>query len=501
MLIDGIKIGSATTGAPALQHIPLDQIQRIEVVRGPRSSLYGSDAIGGVIQIFTKKAVRGITANARVSAGTHNTSELSAGVNVGGEAGALSVNVSHFKTDGVNALDQGSNVDKDGYERKAATINFNKSLSDKTAVDLTFQHIDGHNQYDSRAAPFDDYNDDVQQTFGARINSDINDSLTFSAGVSRHQDKSISYGAFSPAGGEIETLRHNADIKLDSYLNDDHVITGGIDFQQDEVFKYGGNYDVTRRDNIAGFGQWQANYGKLGALAGLRHDDNEAYGAHTTGNLNLGYQLIEGHRLLGSYGTGFKAPTFNQLYWPGFANPNLKPEESESFELGYEGQEGRTGYAVRAFMTTIDNLISSQPTNEQARIKGIEFELSTELAEWELRSSASLLQARDREDGLRLQDRAERVFQLDARRQFGSLLFSAAVLAQGDRFTDAGNTIRLPGYGIANIKVNYSLDKHWAIEGKVNNLLDKEYSTNSDFSGNLYSSLDRTLMLSLSYNR
>ena len=509
VIIDGIRVGSATLGSTPFQDIPLAQIDRIEVVRGPRSSLYGSDAIGGVIQIFTKKPEPGISRSASLGTGNHDTREASASLGVSAEQGGFAVNLSHLKTDGIDAQPT-VNSDKDGYERTSASINLNLNITDASKIEITALHTDANNQFDSRSASFNDYAKNMQQSLGGRLTTELSDSWSLSAGVNEHRDESET---FDNAPSSIQTKRYGADIKSDHYLSDSQILTFGMDYQKDQISSTKA-YMGDERDDIGIFGQWQAEYGKLGVLAGLRHDNNETFGAQYTGNINLGYQLDKKRRVLASYGTAFKAPTFNDLYWPGAGNPNLKPESSQSAELGYEFKTKSYNYGARFFVTDIDDLIDWactadcdgdyvtvfpfwQPSNiNNARIKGLELESGFTLGQWSGRASASLLDPRNRDSDKFLAKRSRRTLQFNLTRRFNALSASAGLLAQGERFTNASNTAKLPGFAVVSLKTRYDLAKNWALEAKVNNLFDKAYSTNPG-----YNSLDRTYLLSLSYNR
>lgn len=509
VLIDGVKIGSSTLGLTPVEDVSLDQIERIEVVRGPRSSLYGSEAIGGVIQIFTKKPQEGMTGSARLGAGNHNTSEASASLGLGSEQGGMTVNLSRFKTDGIDSR-LAYDADQDGYENNNASINVNKEIGDSTKIEFFAFRTEAKNEYDDYLQPNNDYSKKLQQTLAVNFSSALSETWDISGGINQHRDESE---AFDSNPGQFRTKRHSADIKSDHYLSDTQVLTLGVDYLEDQVFKDGTNYDRTERTNKAAYGQWQGQLGRWSLLAGARHDDNESYGGKNTGNLNLGYQLSKSRRILVSYGTAFKAPTFNDLYFSsGYAvgNIDLKPEESRSFELGYEFRKEQLSYGARVFRTDIDNLIEwnwwdfypMKPFNvRSAEIKGLELEGGFVHDQWRGNVSATFLDPRDKDENKVLVKRARRTLQLDLSRRSESLVLSASLLAQGDRYTDADNTAKLPGYAIVNLKTRYELAKNWALEAKVNNVFDKKYSTNVDFASNQYPGLDRTYLLSLSYNR
>lgn len=510
VIIDGVKVGSATSGDVSFEHLPLSQVERVEVVRGPRSSLYGSEAVGGVIQIFTRRAMEGPTGDAKVGYGSYGTENAEASIASGNENGGAKLRVSHIKTDGINALD-GSNPDRDGYRNNSLTFNLHKALNDDVRIEFNALRAKGNNDFDGFPDAADLKAEAVQQTLSTRLQANVTDYWDLSLQASENRDESNSFENDNQTSF-FDTKRWQLDFKNDLYFNDNHILTLGVDYQDDEVDSTTA-FTVTSRDNVGSFGQWQAQFNRWSLLAGLRTDDNEQFGRNNTGNLNLGYDLGEGHRLLLSYGTAFHAPTFNDLFFPpsfGFqGNPDLQPEESETWEIGYEFGDDRLRYAVRAFTTNIDDLIINdfsgpigQPVNlYDARIDGLEFELATQLAGWDARFSASVLDAIDADSKLRLSNRAERTAQIDISRTFGKLKTNFNLLAQGDRFSDIANTNKLSGYGLVNLWMSYPITEHLTLDGRINNLFDRDYATNADFSNNEYNTLGLNYLISLKYSR
>jgi vitamin B12 transporter len=223
----------------------------------------------------------------------------------------------------------------------------------------------------------------------------------------------------------------------------------------------------------------------------LRKDDNEQFGNNTTGGVAWGYALTSGLRLTASYGTAFKAPSFNELYFPDFGNPDLDPEESRSYEFGVS-QASRWGrWSVNAYETRIDDLIAFDnntflPANvDNTRIRGLEFILSATLKRWRVDTTLTLLEPENLSPGIangnELPRRAEESLRLDINRQFGKFALGATLLAQGDSFDDLANTRKLDSYATVDLRAEYAFAKDWRVQLRVENLFDEDYETASFF--------------------
>ncbi len=516
LIIDGVKMGSATTGQVSFQHIPLQLIDRIEILRGPRSSLYGSEAIGGVIQIFTRKGTEETKANIFVSQGTYNTTEVSTGVSGSTGSANFSLQAAYLKTDGINALST-SNPDKDGYVNKSINASFVDIISDKLEIGFNLFLAKGNVDYDSMpgfSSPNALTDDNSTQSLNRAISTDIKLFLTdnwdslFKFSNSRDESEQFVNGATSSF---INTDRNQITWQNDIQIMDSILLTLGYDYIDDKVDSTQ-NYAKTTRNNKAVFAQLQNNYEKQDIILALRSDKNEAFGSHTTGNIDWRYKFSADYSITASYGQAFKAPTFNDLYWPASAwssgNPNLKPESSKSAEIISRGKIADIDWSVNIYQTKIDDLIdwapnSSgiwQPTNiSKAKIEGIEGSLATRINSWDIQFQFNLLDPVNTETDEKLIRRSRKNANLNIDKKFAALSAGISIEGHGkrpdkDTSTYPSSIIKLAGYGLLNIHASYQLTKNLQIKAKIDNALDKEYATAFN-----YNTLDRTVYVSASY--
>ncbi len=484
VLIDGIRMGSATLGTVSLQSMPVSQIERIEIVRGPRASLYGSDAIGGVIQIFTKKA-RSNNINASIGYGSRDTTKLNAGFNTVNDNSQFSMNIGYLQTKGFNAL-KTSDPDRDGYKNASVSANYKRQFSKQSWLSATFMRAEGNNQYDDSFTASNVLDADfVQQATGINyIFAPLTD-WKVSLKASQSQDKSDNFknGA---ANGTFNTTRDMLSWQNDITLSDTLLLTAGIDYQNDKVDSTT-NYEKKTRDNKGYFLQQQWFGDSNDILAAIRVDDNEAFGTNTTGNISWGINLNNELRLVSSYGTGFKAPTFNNLYYPSSGNPTIKPEESESYEIELRSVTAAKQWAVNLYRTEISNLIvypapSYQVTNlDRATIDGLEVNATFRQKDYNTRVEMSFLNPINAVTKKVLPRRAKHSIKVNIDQNTGKWRSGLEVIIKGKRYDNTSNSIKLDGYSLINLNSRYPLSKKWMLRGKVNNLLGAKYKTANNY--------------------
>lgn len=494
VLIDGIKAGSATSGTTAFENIPIEQIERIEIVRGPRSSLYGSEAIGGVIQIFTRKGVgEGIKPSFSFGGGSYSTLNGSVGLSGGGKQGWFNMTVSGIGTSGFNAC-SGSDTagcftnepDRDGYRNVAGSARAGYRFQNGLEIEGNFMHSAGKTEFDGS---FVNKAVIAQQVFGGSARFSPFDFWRVNVIAGRSRDDANNYlnKVFMT---RFDTTRDTITWQNDFTLHPNHQLTVGTDYQHDQVSSTEA-FTVNSRSNWGVFSQYLASIAAHSVQLSLRHDDNQQFGSRVTGGAGWGYAITDRIRLLASFGSAFKAPTFNELFFPGFGNANLKPEESRSFEFGVRGNPDWGNWSLNVYETRVDELIAFDasilaPANiDQARIRGLEAVLGTQIKGWQFNGNLTFLDPENRSSGLNkgniLPRRSEQSFRLDIDRQFGRYRVGAMFLAEGERFDDLANTRKLDSYVKFDLRAEYIMSKHWRLLGRIENLFNEHYETAAFF--------------------
>lgn len=479
VLIDGMRVGSATLGSYSWEFLPLDQIERIEIVRGPRASLYGSDAIGGVVQIFTRDPKPG--ANAKASGGTYSTRDGALTVSgASGETG-YSLSAARFSTDGINATTPdfpfGHNPDDDGYANDSVSARVSHKLGAAGDLHASLFRTSGRTDYDGS---FVNQTDFVQQvaTVGLTMAPVGIWALKVNAGHSRDDSDNALDGALRSV---FNTDRDSITIQNDLAYAGTQLTTLGLDWYEDRINSTT-SFAELERYNRALFVQHQAGFGAHDLLVSLRDDNNEAFGNHVTGNAAWGIGP-ESLRTTLSYGTAFKAPSFNQLYFPGFGNPLLQPEESESYELGFRAGPERLRTALSLYQTNTENLIVFDLASftlqniGRGRVRGVELEETVKLGQWIAALRVTRLDPRNRDNDNLLPRRAKRLLRLDVDTPIGPVKLGIGVLGESKRYDNASNTVELAGFWRLDLRARWDISKAWYLAAKLNNVLDEDYQT------------------------
>ncbi|WP_289284364.1 MULTISPECIES: TonB-dependent receptor [unclassified Methylophaga] len=498
VLVDGVKWFSATSGGSALQHFPVQLIDRIEIVRGPRSGVYGSEAIGGVIQIFTRKGQEGeIKPFFSIATGTKNTQTASAGVSGGTKNTKYNLSYSHLSSNGIDVRET-TDPDHDGYRNNSLSFNVQHKITNDWQVGTTLLRTQGRAYYDGSGNPSSKV---VEQVVGVNTSININDLWLTSFTLSESRDKSQAY-ADNIAGNDFNT-RHRTISWLNTLtLNEKNKLNVGIDLDNDRV---DGAYDYreTSRDNHAVFASWQGQANIHDWMISARYDDNEAFGDETTGTAEWGMSVTDDIRFVASAGTAFKAPTFNQLYAPDFGwfvgNPDLDAEKSKNYGIALQSTPSWGTWSVNLYKNKVRDLLSFQGNTyvnvDEAEIKGIEFDASTQLSGWDVNFNAAILDPEDTDTGNTLARRARQLANINLDHAINhQWSVGGSLKLRGKSYDNASNTNRLGGYGLVDLRVAYQFKPEWTVRLTGENMLNKDYQT-----ADTYNSLGRTVMLSLSY--
>jgi vitamin B12 transporter len=493
VLVDGLPInhGQALSSGAALGDIPLSEIERIEIVRGPASTLYGADAIGGVIQVFTRKGTQGIKADAFGGYGTQNTFQSNLGVSGGGDNWRFRVAGNYESTDGISALRNAQNqdADRDKYRNAGGSASFSFLPAKGHELGASLRQNEGRAFYDNGSGPDDtfdsrgDFRAEQWQVYSKNhLTSFWNSTLQYG----QTSDARTDFSPFTPSGNKLEIEN-----RLLNWQNDVALPLGKLllaaEYQEQKVSpgsSYGGNDNVHTKAVLAG---WTANWDKHSWQFNLREDDHSTFGDKSTYSLAYGYRLTSQWRARTSYGTAFKAPTMTQLYnlpWGG--NPLLKPEEARNREIGLTWEQGGQSVSATYYRNDVRNLITyvitlppfgGQLENvSQARMQGLTLAYDGRFGSWGLHASYDWLQATDETTGDLLARRARNKATFSGTRNWGALETGVELVAVGSSRDPNANNERLGGYGLTNLTARYAVSKAVSIEGRVNNLFDKTYA-------------------------
>jgi vitamin B12 transporter len=511
VLIDGIKAGSVSAGTTAFELIPIEQIERVEIIRGPQSSLYGSEAIGGVIQIFTRKGAQTEKPSVSVEAGggSYDTHREAGNISGRWQKSWYNLGVSNIESNGFSALSTPADPDRDGYRNTAVNARVGHRFDNSAEVEAFFMRAEGVNRFDN-GKPKDsqcDVSDPlsycpnqkqfVSQVVGTSLSKYLRENWQSTLRLGQTRDEGTYIFPTGSFESSLNTSRWNVSWLNEIKVSDNHRATLGADYRVDEVDGSDKvKFDKTSRYDVGVFGEIHSRLFDNHFLnASLRWDKNQAFGDYVTGNIGWRFNWLHGLSAFANFGNAFKAPTFNDLYRPDWGgNPNLKAEQSSNVEVGFGGDHGWGKWELRAYHTDIDNLIAFGSTRmeniNKAQIDGIEAEIATEVLGWNHKLTGNLLSPRDRIKNTRLNRRADKTLSYDVSKKLGAFDLGATVLAQSDRpdidyFT--WEPTKVAGFVTLDFRTAYHIDKNWMISGKLNNILDKHYQTVSN-----YNMADRT---------
>lgn len=497
LLIDGIRIRSATTGSAPWQHIPPQLLRKVEIVRGPRGSLYGADAVGGVVQGFTLPEPGESTGWVEVGGGNFNTGQVGAGVS--GSAGntRYSLQGNYFDTDGTRIRKGGE--DK-VYRNASGSSSIRHDWDNGASLGLLAFRSEGNTEFDGGETDF------MLQTLG--VNGDIQITELWKSGITLSESRDEGDNSFDTRDDSFFDTRSRTARWENTLLWGRQQLVAGAEYQVDEVDS-STDYEEDSRDNKAVFAQLLVDRREASLQLSARWDDNEAFGDRATGAIAVGMELDTNHRVRLSYGTAFRAPSFNDLYFPGFGNEDLSPETSNTAEFGIRGQYRSAFWDLAIYQTDVDDLIqfdaaTFSPQNlSRAQIRGVELSTGVDWARWELRTAATLQDPRDKETDNRLARRTAQSLRVDADYLAGPVTLGASGIAEGYRYNDSDNEERISGFFTANLRAGVELTEKLGLRVSIENVFDRQYSTvratpfgEDDFD---YLAAGRTVFASLRY--
>ena len=535
VLVDGIRLSAATTGFSAIEHIPLSQIEKIEIVRGPASSLYGQDAIGGVIQIFTKKGVDGFKPYVDIGYGSYNTSNFKSGVRAGNNQTTYAINFAAMNTDGFSAFvpnpanaANSKNLDKDGYKNYSLSSSLSHKINQDYEIDLQYFLSKGKNQFDNRFANFSpsfhgNYRNEIKlETYAMNIKGQINKAWQSSIKLSQSTDKYLDLQKLNNFTFEddanLKDLYKTTQDQL-SWQNNVALPRGSItllyDFLKQRI-KTTDVYEKTQRTNHGVMVGYSLIEDKHNFQSNFRKDFNSVYEDAVTGNIGYAYSIDPNWTIASSYGTAFVSPSFNFLYSlaDSFAlgNPNLKPEKSKNIEGSIRYKDDSGSMSLTMFQNKIDDFIiytapaeagsrtSTQNLNK-AEIQGLTISGDQFFGHFQIKGSATGQSAKNEDTDKYLPRRASLIGNINLNYYIGNWNIGVEETFSGKRFDDKENIVNLSGYALTNIVTDYKINDKLKLNLRLNNVLDKDYSLAAEGrSGFKYQTPGRSLFANLRYD-
>lgn len=524
VLVDGVNIESATLGQAALEQFSLDQIERIEVLRGPKSSLYGSSAMGGVVQIFTRRSSQENGVKYTIGGGSNNTVDAAISASGSTDSNRFNVTASHVVSDGIDVQSRDDQTagdaayDEDGFHRSSLSFNLEQDFTDTLSATALLSRsmgeseMDSYYAFDANTYPYSEYDNTL---YSLALNYDLeafSSKLKYGKMVDTSEIYSDNLSA-TPDYDLIETQRQQGIWENSYIMNPNLTWNFGMDYTHEEVVSTN-VYTQNSRDNFGGYLNLQARGGIISSSLGLRHDDNEQFGSYMTGDAGLGIDVTDNTVVSLNVGTAFKAPSFNDLYWPHDAytggNPNLEPEETKSAELGIETYQDSYIGSVRVYQSEVDNLIDWAPDNtgkwipqnvDTVDIKGAELQAGADVVGLTLSASFTYEVVKNDVTDEDLIRKPRRKLSVSADKQMDKLGLGLTFYAQSQHYEDVYNSaifaterVVMPGFGDVALRASYQVNDEIKLRARVDNLFDNDYV---EVYG--YNIEGRTMMLFLDY--
>lgn len=483
VLVDGVRLNSSTTGTNALEHLPLAQIERIEVLRGPASSLYGADAIGGVVQIFTR-APDGISAG--LSIGSDHRGEVRAGIGRTTGDWSWSLNAGGLDVRSFSSTNAANtflfNPDDDPYRDKQANgaVQWRWAEGHRLSVRGVVSNATTH--FDDGPGNDDPINQQRLSTLALQSEDRFSDIWRSTVRLARGSDHLTTTGSFPGTfNTDQNQLTWQNDLKLFSV-----DWSAGVEWRREEVTSDVA-YTQTSRTTGSLFLAGQRTFDALQLEGSLRGDHDSQFGSRSTGRIGAGWMITPDWRISGAAGTAFRAPSFNDLYFPlsfGFSgNPDLKPERSRGVDAALRYRNGGTTVSLTAFNNQIDDLIAVDPTFStvinvnHARIHGITLAAAQLWGAWRADFEWTHQDPRDTDSGNLLVRRARDHGRAGLAYDTGMWRLGGELTATSERFDSTANTAasRMGGYGLLSLYANWSVMPEVTLGLRVLNATDKRY--------------------------
>lgn len=502
VLIDGVRIGSATLGQTDLATISLGQVERIEIMRGPGSSLYGADAIGGVVNIVTRRGDGAPYLRGNIAGGNHASGEGYAALSGSNAGFDYALSVSGETTNGVSAVRPGDlwgiyNPDDDGFSRYGLSLAGGYSWQQGQRIGISYSGSRLRSKFDSAEFLPPNFLPDASPDFRNRLDTQLT-TLQYQGTLSTEWTNLLraSYQTDQLESGAnvistYNTTRRQFTAQTTWQASAQHQLVGAIDYLDESI--YSSDYQAPSRDNTGLVLGYTGRFGAQKLQADLRWDHNSAYDNQTTGKLGWGMDIADGWSVRAVAGTAFRAPTFNDLYYPGYGVATLQAERSRSIEAGVNYKAAMTSLAATAYYNKVSDLIGYQAdpnlcppgfpfgcagNTARALLQGITMQGLQQWGNFQFTLALDWLNAKDRDTDEQLPRRAanQQTFAVDWTE--GPWQLGGTVLRVSQR-PDAG--VLLPAYALLNLNARWRFERFWQIEARLQNATGRDYQPARDY--------------------
>ena len=485
--IDGVRVDSQATGGAQWEQIPLEQIERIEVLRGPAAAVYGSDAVAGVVQLFTKRGQGPLQGKASVALGSQRTRQVQAGLSGAAAAFDYALSASHGRSDGEDARTAaavGHNPDRDGWKRSSVQARAGVRLDERQRIEASVLATRLESDYDGFVPGLDDRSQHRMQSAGLSWQSRWSEAATTRVQVGRTH----STYETQPSYYRTETTLGNVLLQHEQRLGV-HRLTATLERRDDKLHNpfdgYNAAFGGKRHQNALGLG-WRADFGAHALQAQVRRDDDSEFGGKSTGSLAWGFAFAPQWRVHAALASSFRVPTLYQRFSP-YGNPALVPESGRNAEIGLRWADKDSTLQLGVWRNRLQNLINfgaAGPCADafgcyvnvgRARLEGVTLSGRTRLAGVTLRGSTDWHDPRNLGNDKILARRARRLASFGAESSWAGWTLGTEVQAVGRRFDNAGNTRVLGGYALVGVYASKPIAAGWVLDARVDNLGDKAY--------------------------
>ncbi|WP_426103912.1 TonB-dependent receptor plug domain-containing protein [Massilia sp. TSP1-1-2] len=493
VLVDGVRIGSSTSGIANWSALPLANIERIEIVYGPLATMYGADAIGGVVQVFTKRGTGAPAINASVGAGSDKTRSADASVSGGAGRFNYALTLTRDQDEGFSATKPGNysyNGDNDGYTKDSASGQFGVALAQGHEAGLLFMHSSLDAQYDNGASNFDARGEQVLNNVALYSKHQFSPAWQVRFQASRADDKSSNFSNATATGySRLDTRQNTYSAQSDLALGAD-LLQVLLERREEDVLSSSAAALSRDRSTNSAAASYSIKRGAHLGTVSARHDNSSQYGSVNTGGIGYGYRISSTLRANASFGTSFRAPTFNELYYPSYGVESNRPEHGRNAEAGLVYNTGASQVTAVYYRNRLKDLLvstsvcpveaASHPYGcaynvNRATLSGLSVGARTTVGPLELSGAFDLQDPQDDTTGKQLVRRAKRHASLAAEYSSGALVLGAGVQMSGKRFDNTSNTATLSGYGLLNLFASYRFAPDWTAIVRWNNATDKQY--------------------------